>query len=240
MIISFFPGGGGNRYIRYLSNLDWKNLNCSYDQFNHNQDFIYRYLLESAKVNFVDNTILTHCVNQHKIKKWFPKKQIVFIKTDIQASLRREWMLHGHDRFIKKNVESLPDRLEHYFAVKDPDWPLVTSIDDLKKLPNDVLTEITVRYAAMTNKCQLVTEPLAEITKVFTDKINSSYHIIDWHLRYYQEWPLTFESNVQIIDVDNDTSEFSTLMGQELDQYKSEIFDEVWKVVFKNFTGKPQ
>jgi hypothetical protein len=83
MIISFYPGGGGNRYLQLLSGGKWKQPGVSYDHTNL-QKFEHRYLLSSpALPNNTDN-ILTHCINSTHIKKIFPEHDILFIKTDLK------------------------------------------------------------------------------------------------------------------------------------------------------------
>jgi hypothetical protein len=237
MIISFYPGGGGNRYLRFLADLDWENLNCSYDNTNYNQMFEHRYLLENTNTGVTGSTILTHCINKNKIQQVFSDSALVFIKTDLQSSLRREWILHGHKRFIEKNTISQLDKLEHYYAIKDPLWPQINNIDDLQKLPEYILEEVDARYKFVVDPHKIVTGPLTSLTTQLLDKINSSYEIINWHLKYYRDWPLQYSSNDQIIDVDNDDSEFCELMRRELSLYQSEIFDEVWNTSFLHFNS---
>jgi hypothetical protein len=62
---------------------------------------------------------LTHCVNSRRIAEVFPGQDIMFIKSDLQASLRREWLLHGHKRFVDRQIKKDVSRLCHYEAIKD-------------------------------------------------------------------------------------------------------------------------
>ena len=230
MIIAFYPGAGGSRYRQMLLGKDWGKFNISYDNANFDQVYKNRYLLDGS---FDDNTehILTHCMNRTLINQLFPGRAIVFIKSNLQQSLRREWMLAGHERFIAKKIKNNVSRLEHYCIVKDPSWPTVHTIEELDQLPDKILKEVSRDYNKVINNVVDVPQQLTQLTHSFIDKINSAYEIINWHLDYYRKYPVEISFDDQIIDIEHDIHEFSSLMKQELNFYQSEVFDQVWNKI---------
>jgi len=230
MIIAFYPGAGGNRYLQRILDCDWSQPNRSYDLKNTDQQFKHRYLLDCVP-SFDSQHILTHCMNSKKIQELFPGQPVVFIKSDLQTSLQREWALHGHERFLNQAVKIQASRLEHYNAFKDLSWPVIASEDQLDHLPSIILQEINDDYVKVINPENNVPGVLAQLTQHTLNKINSAYEIIMWHLNYYKTYPVDFSCANQIIDVSDGDDEFSLLMQKELNRYQSEIFKQVWDAV---------
>lgn len=231
MIVSFYPGGGGNRYIQYILGNNWNDHQVSYDGTN-NQQFDHRYLL--SNIPAPADITLTHSVNSTQIKQLFPDNSIVCIKTDLQQSLRREWMLHGHKRYVQKTTKIELDRLEHYNNFKDSLWPDVSDISMLDDLPAYIIDEVVNDYNKITSK--LITPPvdkIDELKKDYTLQIESSTDIIKWHQEYYKMYPTDFSQVSEIIDVENDNTEFARFMKLELSMYHSEIFDKIWSIVYE-------
>ncbi len=104
-IIAFYPGGGGNRYLRYLQNKDFNNYNISYDIESESQHDEYRYLLTPFSTSIGSNVILTHCLVPQQIIKFFGPCNITILQTDFKKSLRREWCLQGL-QFYKEKVQN--------------------------------------------------------------------------------------------------------------------------------------
>jgi hypothetical protein len=129
---------------------------------------------------------------------------------------------------MTKRTKNNVHKLEHYCIIKDPSWPTVHSVEELDQLPDKILKEVAMDYNQITNNTVDVPEKLNQLTHTFINKINSAYEIIKWHLDYYQKYPVKFSSVDQVIDIENSTDEFSSLMKQELNLYHSEIFDQVW------------
>jgi hypothetical protein len=227
MVIAFYPGAGGNRYQRLLLGKDWNKLNVSYDRSNSGQLSENRYLLNGGVNNNISH-ILTHCMNRTLITQLFPNRSIVFIKSNLQQCLRREWALAGHKQFMHKKIKNDVARLDHYRSIKDPTWPMVHTIKELDQLPNEILREVSIDYDKVINNVVDVPDQLTQLTHTLIDKVNSSYEIIKWHLDYYQKYPVEFSQDDQIIDIDHGVYEFSILMKTELNLYQSEIFDQVW------------
>jgi hypothetical protein len=231
MVIAFFPGGGGNRYLQMLMGNEWQQLGVSYDFKNHDQQFDYRYLLDD--VSEADSKyILTHCMNSARLLDLFPNRKIIFIRSDLKQSLKREWMLHGHKRFLKKQINAIP-RLEHYRAIKSPDWPEITEIAQMELLPQNVLQEIDNDYKKLNENAADVPGILGQLTKECTDEINSAYEIIRWHRDYYQNLKVDFSAATKIVDLVtvDPANDFSLVMTKELVLYQSTIFDRVWNKI---------
>lgn len=225
MIIAFYPGGGGNRYLQYLLGNEWSTHNRSYDNTAF-QLFEHRYLLSSAPPA-VKEHILTHSMNSEQIGHAFPDQLIVFIKTDLQQSLRREWMLHGHQRFMTKKAKADKSRIEHYNAIKDSTWPTVDSLEILYKLPPHILQEVNSNYVPTITSTGVISDIITE----YSDKIESAYENIQWHLDYYKTYPENFSKSTTVIDISSSETEFAQIIRTELELYSSEVFDNVWKKI---------
>jgi hypothetical protein len=231
MIIAFYPGGGGNRYLQMLLGNEWSVPKKSYDRVNTNQKYAHRYLLDSVPAAVQEHT-LTHCMNSRKIIENIQCQNIVYIHTNLQQSLRREWMLHGHERFMKKNSKDTVNRIDHYRAFKDKSWPNVDTIEQLENLPEIILNETKKDYMKIVNPTHTVMSSLSQLTQNYIDRINSAYEMIVWHRDYYQNFPVDFGSNLKIVNVEKDHDEFSIFMRHELSLYQSEVFDSVWDTIY--------
>jgi hypothetical protein len=231
MIIAFYPGAGGNRYLQKLLGNDWSQPHTSYDQINTNQQYAHRYLLDHVPQT-ESQYILTHCMNSQKIQQTFPGHAIMFIKSHLQISLQREWALHGHQRFQDRKIKNTVSRLEHYWAFRASTWPDIEHEDQIDQLPENIRQEVQIDYVKVVNSViHTVPGKLAQYTRNTIDKINSAYEIIKWHLDYYDQYPVDFAGAEQVIDIDSDNNEFGALMQAELDRYQSEIFNQVWNAV---------
>lgn len=230
MIVAYHPGAGGNRYLQYLLGNEWQQLNRSYDENNLSQQFQYRYLTNTVSQPLTDYT-LTHCMNGPKIQRSLKSIPIVFIKSDLKTSLRREWVLHGHQRYLNKNIKLAISRLEHYIAIKDPSWPTLTSEAELMYLSDDIKKEVNADYERIVNSRLEVPGQLKALTQNLIDKINSAYEIICWHRQYYQQYPVDFSVAERVIDIDISDDQFAALMRKELSLYHCELFDQVWDAV---------
>jgi hypothetical protein len=231
MIIAFYPGAGGNRYLQQLLGNEYKQPNRSYDSVSVGQRFQHRYLLDTVTSPLQSQHILTHCMNSQRIQQMFPDHKIVFIKSNLKTSLQREWALHGHERYMSRTVDSAVSRIEHYLAIRDPLWPIIENELQLDTLPDNIKKEVYNDYVKVTNTSGDVPGVLAQVTQRTIDKINSAYEIITWHLDYYQKYPLDFSAAEQVIDIDTDQNEFSSLIQQELNLYHSEVFNQVWDAI---------
>jgi hypothetical protein len=227
MIIAFYPGAGGNRYLRMMQNLEWLQSGISYDAVNPGQDFDNRYLLGDA-VNTNQDFILTHCLNKTHLQNKIPGHDIVFVVGNLKACLQREWRLAGHNRFIKKQTTQDLDRLDHYNAIKDATWPVCVSLNELDNLPKHILQEVNQDYKKIIRQQQPATDVLSMLETDAINKVNSSYEIIKWHMEYYSTYPVEFSIKDTVIDIATATDNFSITMQHELMLYNSEIFNNAW------------
>jgi len=227
MIIAYYPGGCGNRYLQYLLGNEWATHCKSYDNAAF-QLFEHRYLLNLVTPAVQEYT-LTHSMNSQQIRQSFPDQPMVFIKTDLQQSLRREWMLHGHERFLKKKTSADKSRIEHYYAIKDSLWPDVNSEEMLDSLPEHILKEVNDNYVKINTTTGIISSMIVE----YSDKIESAYENMHWHLEYYKTNPEDFSKATTIIDVETCNTEFATVVKNELGLYSSEVFDNVWKKIYE-------
>lgn len=233
MIIAYYPGAGGNRYLQRLLGNSWDQFNISYDNKNQDQVFQHRYLTSTVTLKPRPHT-LTHCMHSQQIAEVFPGQAITFIKSDLQASLRREWILHGHKRFVDQQIKKDVSRLSHYQAIKDAAWPEINSIEQLDRLPAHILSEVQADYAKVTDQNIDVPVLLESLARDCLNKINSAYEIISWHKDYYNKWPVDFSQAEHVIDLDQDQDDFCVFMTQELDLYHSDLFDMVWEAVYND------
>lgn len=231
MIVAFYPGAGGNRYLQMLQGHDWTQSKVSYDKSNPEQIYSYRYLIDQVPRPGAECT-LTHCMNGIKIAKDLEDSHIVFIHSNMQQSLRREWILHGHRRFVGKQIKNSVSRLEHYQAFRDTAWPDIQTIEQLDNLPYEILKEVNADYKNINNQTNAVPGMLAQLTQHYIDQINSAYEIITWHRDYYQRWPVDFSNATKIIDINTGTDEFCVFMRKEMSLYHSEVFDSVWDHIY--------
>ena len=231
MIIAFYPGGGGNRYLQKLLGNDWTRTHISYDKINTKQQYLHRYLLEPVPP-VESQYILTHCMHSPKIQQTFPGHDMVFIKSNLQASLQREWTLHGHKRFQDQCKTHTVSRLEHYWAFQAPHWPRIETEDQIDQLPSNIKQEVQADYDKVFNSTVVApTGALERLTRDTIDKINSAYEAIKWHRNYYEKYPVDFANSAQVIDIDTDNDDFCQLMQTELNRYHNEIFNQVWNTI---------
>jgi len=95
MIIAFYPGGGGNRFYKWLQGQTAFEPNQGYDHTNPRQSFVNRYPRKETKAQLVQEPVVfTHCVNFDFITECWPDQdKIYFIFTDKNQSLKRQWAL---------------------------------------------------------------------------------------------------------------------------------------------------
>jgi hypothetical protein len=229
MIIAYYPGAGGNRFYQRLLNKDWAQPGISYDA-STKQLFSHRYLLGDQLPAAAEYT-LTHCMNSQRIQEVFAGEPMIFIKSNLQLSLQREWALHGHRRFQDNNVKPSVSRLEHYAAIKDDSWPVIDHEQQFDQLPQYIQEEIEKDYIKVTGLAVGITGALAKVTQSVLDKVNSAYETLKWHQDYYQQYPVDFSAAAQVIDIDTDDSDFCEVMRTELARHRSEIFEEVWNAI---------
>jgi len=228
MIISYFPGAGGNRYLRMLRGDEWHSPHQGYDDLIRDQRPDHRYLYPNSTIEKT-GIILTHCINTPLIKKICPEHQVVVILGNLQSCLRREWSLYGHSRYWQRIDPVSQDMLDLYLAVRDPSWPQIDQIEDIGNLPANIKSEFQKFQSATTQRICPV-DPLDKLKKEYNDRLDSAYAAIQWHLDYYDQYPLDLSQCDSVIDLDGENL-FASIMKPELDRYPSELFDRCWEAL---------
>jgi len=208
-VIAFYPGGGGNRYLRMLQNEEFATPGITYDKKFIDQKLKYRYLLDDKLDGIPDKYCLTHCLNFNRIKQVIDPARIIFLNTDFEKSLKREWIHDGVRLYV--STESQTDKiLFTYSSIKDTSWPNITSIEEYNCLPTAYKKE-TEQQLANNN---------------VSVELDSAWASIVWHHEYYNNvYPATLDKfeNAQ-------ESEFYTVMNTELNSYSNSLFDFCWEV----------
>jgi hypothetical protein len=108
VVVSYYPGSGGNRLARMLAKYDWQtNPGASLHtgtrptpSINYADRDIRPYPTESTRIvhrtNFVE---LTHCVNSDMLSQHFPGRRVIKIKSELTHSLSRYWTVTGQQQF---------------------------------------------------------------------------------------------------------------------------------------------
>jgi hypothetical protein len=92
IVISYFCGGGGNRYQYHLENNEYYKKDGYCHQFQHPME-LFELTNETPAVINKENIQHTHCLNTTLIKKVFPAHKIIKIKTDLESTTYRGWSL---------------------------------------------------------------------------------------------------------------------------------------------------
>lgn len=133
ILISYFCGGGGNRYQFYLEN-----------NFNHDKPGYYHTKLhelslfeitdDSPIVGKKDSILHTHCLNSQLLKKVFPSYNIIKIKTNMELTTYRGWSLLENNKPMNniKRTDSAFSWICHvygYYKKYPVDWEADKLID---------------------------------------------------------------------------------------------------------------
>lgn len=233
MIIAFYPGAGGNRYLRMLQGQEWQTHARTYDK-STNQFGGDRYVYSDLEYSAIDGVYLTHCVNTALIKQIWPNHSITVIKADLQHCLRREWTLHGHNRYHEQIDQNKVAEIELYNAIKDISWPPVENEQDILLLPQHIQQEFNDALRSHTTDSTIVlaTDVCGILTKEYKERVESACPLIQWHKDYYESYPLDLYFSDTVIDIDDKDNEFSRHMKQELSLYQSEVFDRCWTMTY--------
>jgi len=226
MIISYYPGAGGNRYLHY-------SLGKSFNEPGIAYDFQTYKLMPRRGMYLQDNDLpirncsdaLLHNVNADRIQQIFPdcNNDVVIIKADLKSSLRREWSIKGKFKPMFNSDPEFYDRfiLELYNSIRDSSWPEISSASEIYRLSDRIKKELFDQ---------------AEKNKIYIDNDNTinyliaAYEAICWHSDLYKVYPMSVGS-FQLVDIDNDDSEFCDVMRTELDLYKNNyLFNFAWTV----------
>lgn len=223
MIIGYYPGGGGNRFIRYMENQEFHQTGLAYDNIV-SAPLRGKYLDADGQVeNKTHDPMLLHCVNYDRIYQETGRSDIVIIKSDIKDSLCREWSIKGKYKpmFLPKEISDEELLVELVQSMKDPDWPEVRNSKEYKELPFWIRREVEYQF----NK----NKQCMSNTSCY-NFLDSAYTAIIWHHNLYMKYPLD-PGLGKLVDIDQDDSEFARVMRRELAQYRHNLlFNFAWEV----------
>jgi hypothetical protein len=205
-VIAFYPGGGGHRYLRMLSNKEFSTPGITYDKNFVNQPFEARYLNGSVPLVHTGKYYLTHCLNHDQIQQMLDPDRIIFLDTDFQKSLRREW-IHDGIRLYTPLQNKDSQLLFTYNSIKDVGWPTISTIDEYEALPEALKNETYQQLSTITIPIEL----------------NSAWASITWHHDYYTLYPPTIDK----FEIAKE-NEFYKIMQTELDSYIDPLFEFCW------------
>jgi len=214
MIIGYFPGAGGNRYLRQLQGLEYSQDAVTYDIKNPLQTFTNRYMLNG--IDDQAEIILTHCLNAPRLKMLAPDRELIFLAADMKKCLHREWALEGHNNRYKSE-STVNVRIEHYNAIRDDSWPIVTTMEDLLALPGHIAQEVDSSYSDI--------EVLHN--SVEYQQLLSSFATIKWHHNYYLQYPIDYR-DATVVDIDKEDTEFTQVMRRQLNVNINPMFKLAW------------
>jgi hypothetical protein len=148
VVISYFPGAGGFRFICHLLGESFdQNPQGNYHQvrqandhlIHHNPANQYRYptLSDHGEINNSIPIAYTHAVNSDLIRKTYPKRKIIKIKSSLSDSLVRFWNVEGKDRWQQEIAQLGGNAMLnsvmlfhlHYYTKTGVDWSADQLID---------------------------------------------------------------------------------------------------------------
>jgi hypothetical protein len=117
VVVSYFPGAGGFRFIHHLLGKSFdQNPQGNYHQHRHGNEHLiyhnpadqYRYptLSDGFVVTDPAPIAYTHAINSDIIKRVYPGRKIVKIKSNLLDSLARYWNVEGVHHH-QQNIENL-------------------------------------------------------------------------------------------------------------------------------------
>lgn len=229
MIIGYYPGAGGNRYLNYTLGKDFAGTGA-YDSktvgvFNRG-----KYLVDGETLVHNGATSLLHCVNYTRIHEHFPDEaDVVIIKTDLKTSLSREWSIKGKNKpmFYPNDNEFI---VELYNNIRDSSWPKIDLEFDIDTLPEYIQQELSAEIHK--NRVYIDTQGTFNY-------LSAAYTSICWHNDLYQQWP--FEAGAAtVIDIENDSTEFAQVIRNELAQHThNELFNFAWETFEQHGANAP-
>lgn len=127
IVISYYPGSGGNRLAHMLAKYNWQTNPGSAlhggarptPSINYADRDIRPYPTESTRIvrrtNFIE---LTHCVNSNMLSQHFPGRRVIKIKSNLVHGLSRYWAVSGQQQF-KPEIRTIS---QHYAMNKVLTW----------------------------------------------------------------------------------------------------------------------
>lgn len=222
-VIAFYPGGGGNRYLLSLLNREYSTPGITYDEQFVNQRTSFRYLFTEISEELPEYC-LTHCMNATQIEKVLKPKNIVFINTNLQQSLQREWYHDGvrlHNKNHTTSMSHSDQVVQAYQGIKDLTWPVVSSIEEFNELSERIRVEVIETMQKNTASTDL----------------ESAWETISWHCQYYSKYPAEFK-DYRVVSL-TENSPFAKVMQEELASYRSDLFNFCWNTYATKGSNAP-
>ena len=215
-VISYYPGAGGNRYYRQLTNQTWNETGAIYDYLREAKQYTGadKYHLNPK---WSEHFLLTHVRDTQLIRKVYPNSYITAIACDLKSALCREWKANGIELYRKRKTR--PDRVVHYNAIRDPSWPVCNSLNELAQLPAGVSFEVDQDY-------QLTVDREFSTEQLFRE---SAEQTIAWHVDYYRnDTGVDDTAADRVVDIERSDTDFACAMQQEFKRCQDSVFDSVW------------
>jgi hypothetical protein len=225
MIIGYYPGAGGNRYYQYLLGREYSVPKIAYDGLTTGIEIRGKYCNNDIPNLVSDNgNMLLHCVNSKRIREVIKNNTpLIIIKADLKKSLCREWSIKGKYKPMFQNSNDSYENfmMELYQTIRDPTWPVISTITEFNALPKAISDECIEVFKK--NRSLLDANGNCNF-------INAAYTAIIWHTELYKKWPLEISLADQVVDIDNDQTEFASLMRNELNLYNNALFEFAWDI----------
>lgn len=100
LIVSYYPGAGGFRYLRSLRNIEFSVPGITYDKTILRGIRTDSHMLGDLQ-DYAD-MMVTHCVNVPLIRSRYMDATVVQLRAPLRDCLRREWMLAGRSIYSSR------------------------------------------------------------------------------------------------------------------------------------------
>lgn len=192
-IVSYYPGAGGHRYLRWNMGAEFNSPGVTYDSTILKGIRTDSYMLD--EVQPIDGMLTTHCVNIKTIRSRYPTANVVYLDAEFSQCLCREWMLAGNGIYAK----SVPDQEATHQLVDSAFNTIVWHSKYYQQYPLDLDSGVLVVDIA-TDSTEFGAVMRDEFTLCQSDIFN-----IAW--RAYQE----FGDDAPIIDIFDASAEANKL-----------------------------
>lgn len=223
MVIGFYPGAGGNRYISYLKGQEWTSLGTIYDnKSGYTVKGRGSFLAPEEAIPYAtkEDYVVTHSVNSPRIAECFPGHKIVLIRADLKSCLRREWALKGKENNQQNNRNYEQTLIDCFNSIRADSWPTISTFTEYQASADFMKQEV---ITALSKNNTLGNDEIQQ-------HLNAAYTTICWHHNLYKIHPFDTSCADQIIDI-NDKTEFTEVIQTELELYAdNHLFNFAWQV----------
>jgi hypothetical protein len=137
IVISYFCGGGGNRYQYYVQNHVLYKENGYYHKIPHPME-LFDITIDTPVITNNESIQHTHCLNTKLLKHVFPNYKIIKIKTEWEPATYRGWSLLKNNKQMTRiertdSAFSWICNTTAYYKTYPADWEADTLIEIDKK-----------------------------------------------------------------------------------------------------------